>query len=310
MKPATEEALRFYRENYDVIGGTNFSSDSKKPIGQSHDRTCRFCQKSEPETTFNNESHAIPECLGNKHLIALEECDACNKFFSENLEDHFDKFSKPIRTFGQIKGKTKIPSYKSPDKKSRVDIKDSVVIETEANSGFTQLDEENKLLTINLTQEPHIPLAVYKALVKIAISIIDDDAEVEAFRKTIDWILQPDHSHSVITPVNVYMKFIPGPRVNSRLFSVVLRRKNGRNVPYAFLVLAFGNVVLQAYIPSPLDSANSTTVDYQFHLFPTPFDEDWEYGNPKIYTIDMSGSEKQGKTFPITMSYQSRTQVL
>ena len=38
-------------------------------------KICRFCNRSEPEVTFNDVAHAIPESLGNKYVILVNETD-------------------------------------------------------------------------------------------------------------------------------------------------------------------------------------------------------------------------------------------
>lgn len=95
----------FFDENYEILSFDRYNSGEKKFIGNG--TKCRFCENDKSKTTFSNESHAIPESIGNKKIILRDECDICNRFFSENLEDHFDKYTKPYRTFARIKGKKK-----------------------------------------------------------------------------------------------------------------------------------------------------------------------------------------------------------
>src|SRR5207244_12306637 len=86
---------------------TRRSSDLKR------NRSCRFCGRS-ATTTFKNVSHAIPQSFGNKNLITLDECDACNRLFSESFEHDFDNYTRPIRTIlGKIGKHTS--ELQSPD---------------------------------------------------------------------------------------------------------------------------------------------------------------------------------------------------
>ena len=48
---------------------------------------------------------ALPEFIGNKRVIANDECDICNDHFSMFVEDHFAKFMGASRTLSQVKGK-------------------------------------------------------------------------------------------------------------------------------------------------------------------------------------------------------------
>ena len=106
-----DDRLAFFSENVEMIASGRYSKGPKKFIKDGESRFCRFCQNGESKTSFKTVAHAIPECLGNHQLILVDECDICNKYFSENIEDHLDKFTKPLRVAGQIRGKNGIPSY-------------------------------------------------------------------------------------------------------------------------------------------------------------------------------------------------------
>jgi hypothetical protein len=62
---------------------------------------------------FRTIAHALPEFIGNKSLIAYDECDGCNEFFSETIEDSLAKMLFPLRTLLLIGGKTGIPTQKA-----------------------------------------------------------------------------------------------------------------------------------------------------------------------------------------------------
>src|SRR5690242_4591459 len=48
---------------------------------------CRFCDRTQDETSFRDEAHVVPAALGNRRLKSLEECVSCNQEGSQ-LEDH------------------------------------------------------------------------------------------------------------------------------------------------------------------------------------------------------------------------------
>lgn len=300
-----EERLKFFSDNFDLIATGAYSRGPKKFISDGDSRLCRFCQKSDKETTFKTESHAIPECLGNHQLILLDECDNCNKFFSEKLEDHLDKYTKPYRTAGQIAGKSGIPNYKTLNKNSRIDFKKGPEIRTPDEEDFMSIDHEKKEITLNFHQESHIPLAAYKALIKIAISIIEDKSELTIFRSTINWLLDPELKESIIKPAILMESFIPGPRPTNGVIVSLFRRKTLMpNIPYAIAIIAFGNIVFQIIVPSQLDANRKMTCSIPF--FPSPFElHGWPYGTVKHSSIDLSSTEKIRKKFPIIYSFDS-----
>lgn len=143
------KSANFFSNNYDSILNENrLGVGSKVYIGEKGGN-CRFCGKNTPETEFKTIAHAVPEFLGNKRFILRNECDQCNDFFSNNLEVHLDKFTRVYRLIAKIKGKSKIPSYKSKDNKTRVNSSangPAHVISPE-NSGFYSIDTKN--CTIN-----------------------------------------------------------------------------------------------------------------------------------------------------------------
>lgn len=267
-----KERLAFYNTNYGILP-LHISKGKKIYIGSREDRHCRFCLRKKPEAKFSHVAHALPEFLGNKQVILLEECDECNDFFSRNIEGHLDKFTKPFRLVGQIRGKSGVPSYKTNDGHARIDFKaDQGFITSEVvDKRISDIDFEKHTLSLKFTYEPHIPTAVYKCFVKIAMSIIPDP-ELAPFTTTIKWIRNPDHSKKIIKPQLISQRFVPGPNPN-RLLTVFLFRKKRDSVvcdiPYCILVLAFGNMVYQLMVPSSNDLALK---QLRIPLMPTPFE--------------------------------------
>ncbi len=304
-----KERLEFYVNSYDLIGGGLYGVGPQKKIGDPTNRLCRFCEKGKDVTTFRNVAHAIPECLGNKQLILLDECDTCNKFFSETLEDHLDKFTKPFRTIAQIKGKRSVPSYKSRDKKSRVDFDRVLKMTAQIDSHFIQDNDTNNQFVINMDMEPYVPAAVYKALVKIALSIIEDRNELPAFKHTIEWIRDPDHSRMMIKPLTMLVTFIPGPNPNVATTTMLFRKKEGTKVPHSLFLLAFGNFIYQIIVPSHFDARSGETLTCSLPFFPSPFDIDWPYGQSRYGITDLSNHQRVLRSVPLSMHYDQKIEI-
>lgn len=300
-----EERIAFFDEKYTSLFSGPFGSGDKLYIGQKS-TICRFCKKTPLETAFNNISHAIPEFLGNKQFILYEECDECNKLFSESLEDSLDKYTKPYRTLSQIKGKKKVPKYKSNDGKNRIELAapGAMEIRTDIDDEFCEIDDANNQIRLNPHLEPHIPAAVYKALVKIALSIIPS-SELGGFQHAINWICERDHTKEFITPLMVMVTFIPGPRPNTQGAAFVLKRKAPENgLPYCIFVFAFSNFIYQLQIPSIHDLGESGTATIKMPYFPNPFEHGWEYGNPQYGVFDLSKtSVVKDANAPIILKY-------
>ncbi|WP_397459008.1 HNH endonuclease [Pseudomonas asplenii] len=301
-----EDRVNYYENSYTLLNDFNLGKGSKIHLGLKGEE-CRFCGLSEPETTFNNESHAVPEFLGNHQLISNYECDTCNTFFSRNLEDHLDKYTKPYRTIAQIKGKTKIPSYKSRDSRARFDIKPNKppAILARRDEPHISFDLENKTLTYLFQIEPHVPVAIYKCLVKIGLSIIDKK-ELENFSNSLRWINEQTHSRGHFTPLVLLKTFIPGPQPIKKLKIMIFKKNDLVSLrPHYFLLLGFGNLAYQIILPSDLDGILQKTQSKLVPI-PLPFERGWPHGNLELELVHLNEIQVvKDMTTPITFSFDS-----
>ena len=303
------ERLQYFEEHYDVISSGHYGVGRKIYI-TTGSKECRFCGNSKTSNKFSNDSHAIPQFLGNRQLILSDECDDCNEFFSNTLEDHLDKYTKPYRVFAAIKGASKVPSYKSKDGKSRVVAGKNVPLNLSSprEGGFV-LNETSNSFELRFDIEPHVPAAVYKALVKIGISLVKNGEEMHAFTSTIRWLKDPDHSHSFIRPLSLMMTFVPGFRPQKQVTACLVRCKKIGKAPYAFLILGFGNWVYQMHIPSHLEASNAQTITYETRWFPTPFEVDWPLGKVSRRIVDLTSHLKAPSTEKMTVQFDNKIEV-
>ena len=70
---------------------------------------------------FQADGDSVPEYLGNRRLISLDECDRRNGLFSQTFEHHFDNFLRPCAAVLAIPAKRRVPAVKSPDGNARVE---------------------------------------------------------------------------------------------------------------------------------------------------------------------------------------------
>lgn len=159
---------------------TEVNCPAKKPYFPKVNRVCRFCSKSAPDVSFNNDAHVISELLGNHHLVSDFECDKCNEVFGK-YESDLANFLGITRTFQSVKGKkNKIPKFPSYDKKLKVESKFKPQIgqvvclrRLDGLNKTFQFDKENNRTIITYVKNPFIPLNVFKAFLKMALTIID-----------------------------------------------------------------------------------------------------------------------------------------
>lgn len=301
-----KDRVNYYDNGYALLNDYFLGKGSKIYLGTKGEE-CRFCGCSEPEVTFRNVSHAVPEFLGNHQLISNYECDACNTFFSRNLEGHLDKYTRPYRTFAQIKGKTKVPAYKSKDSRARFDVKPNKLptILARRDESHISFDYENKTLTYKFQIGPYIPVAVYKCLVKIGLSIISKE-ELDNFSQSLRWINEAVHSLGYFKPLVLLKTFVPGPRPSKGLKILIFKKKDLVSLrPHYFLLLAFGNLVYQIVLPSDLDGVLKNSKS-DFVPIPLPFEVEWPHGGLEMELVQLNATNiVRDMTIPITFSFDS-----
>lgn len=264
-----EDRLSEFQAAYNVLFSEPLTQGKKIFIGAKENIVCRFCRKTSPNVHFKNVAHAIPEAVGNKRVILKEECDDCNSYFSENLEDCFDKYTKPYRLMFGLKGKSKVPSYKTRDKTARVDVDRSLnQIKLSGDEGQLLHKVDNNSFEMFFTREPYVPLNIYKTLLKMAISIVDSKY-LNSLEEHIEWISNPLFKPSFNPNFQIVERFTLGPSFNAEGFALLAVRREGVSefVPYMTFFLSFGNLCFQIAIPKASEVISSMI------LFPIPSED-------------------------------------
>ena len=304
------DRLEFLDRNYEQIVSYHLSDNKKIALGDKSSRKCRFCDKGEKETSFKNEAHAIPEFIGNKTLVALYECDICNAKFSKLLESQMANCFNLWHTVSQVKGKKGVPSFKTNQKKSRIDVKElNVEIINNESDQLANYDNNKKTLTLKAKKATYIPIAVYKCLVKMALTIMPSD-ELKNFRTTIAWINENEHINS---PQNLKSLFIlrtlvygvnPFPFVSCML----LRRKSDAldNVPFMLFIVTYGNFAFQIHLPLCIEDIKLINSEVKMIYIPTYIDIDENF--KEITRENLNFNSKQpikGEIETIQMRFKS-----
>ncbi|MFB0556027.1 MAG: HNH endonuclease [Phycisphaerae bacterium] len=244
------------------------------------ERKCRFCGKSKPEVSFRKKAHAIPEFLGNKSLILMNECDICNEFFSIEYEDHLAKWFGPMPSLCQMQGKKGTPKYKS-DK----------FISSKGNKGMELFVNSNSSIIMNIKEgssgtlkipvemktEPYIPIRAAQAFIKSAISVLPEELLSEC-ENTKLWLLGKASLN--IGKFPVLYAFTPG--INPYRFGRVMicKRKNpSEEMPFLWFIIETTNFLFQIMIPfCKSDGWIKYEEDNNLEAtkFPTPFSEEYE----------------------------------
>lgn len=180
---------KLFHEKYDLISivGPGAIKYSKRKLKWKTERICRFCGKGHSETGFSTWAHLIPQLIGNSDLYSEYECDACNAYFSslENDLANYLGISRSILGINSDK-KTKGFDARRLTAKSRSFIGDKILILAPED-----IDRDPLILgksTLKYTKNPFIPSNVYKAFLKSALSLLEDQEIEENYQLAIKYL--------------------------------------------------------------------------------------------------------------------------
>ena len=308
--PNELEALRLYYATYDPIFlHVGRQGGRRTYLGSRTGRVCRFCRRNDATVSFRAKAHAIPEAFGNKTLFTNYECDQCNQFFGTAIENDLGAYTKPARVFARIPGKRSVPSLKQHgpvERPWRVDVENGVFRITEyEDNPLVKFVRAGNRIELVVTGDAYTPIAVMKAFVRIGLTLVPE-AELPNFPDALDWIRETDHGRRGPLHIPASVTFRRGPMPYDVIGAAVLRRKaDTRNVPYAFVVLAFGSHQYQVRIPSATQDRELFDTAFRVPPLPTVFGVDpAEYGHPRPQPLDLSGTTPvRGKEFRAALHY-------
>lgn len=288
--------------NYSVLARFDISHNKEIILGdKDKSRKCRFCGKSSPQVNFESDAHAVPHLIGNRVLKTLYECDSCNKKTFSKMEEQFDAYMRFYHVFCHVSrnGNT-VNSYKC-NSKSNASI--SVSEEwTDVNFCIgedlsTVVNQQNKTITINGVRS-YNPLAVFKAVVKMSLSIMPE-SDITNFEETIIWLMT---SSIQLLHLNLSIRLYEGVHdFNGECMIYKRKDDHKENVPCYLFGLKYNNLFIQIYIPLCKED-KSIQGPINIPLIPCQMDAE---GNRYLHFInDMSSNKKVSKEkVSITFDY-------
>ncbi|AHM61254.1 hypothetical protein D770_15000 [Flammeovirgaceae bacterium 311] len=256
--------------NYEFVNSLTGGSGKKIFIGDSNNKTCRFCNRDSTQTTFRKKAHLIPELTGNKLFFSNFECDSCNSIFSK-YEDSFANFGGIINTLSMIKGKRGIPKYKGNKGSFEAFVQDGAVqlmlTHPEGSSSLSRdeflmshdavkVDRKNNKLHFNTEKTSYIPQDVLKVFVKIGYSMLSNE-EVLKYDLTRKWLInefdtEPDSPH----PLLFLVRRVGGSKYFKHPLAFLAKRRYKREnypCPEHTLILFYGVFAYQIFLPFNYD---------------------------------------------------------
>ncbi len=254
----TKEADKFFRL-YRVE--TLVGCPSKKMVGLKlkSQRICRFCGKTGANITFKKDAHVFPELIGNKYLISDFECDECNLIFGR-YEDNFSKFLGMSRAMLSVKGKEKMPKFKSADARVEVESESNLVsgVTVSANR-FTDdtsfsFDENTGMFTVSGKKQSYVPLKTYKALLKMALSCLDEKY-VHGYSHAFEFLRTSKFDYTAGGLAQIYKYTFPYSFCYERPVGLIFKKRDpdGRLFTHIFVLFALNGIYELAIPPRQED---------------------------------------------------------
>lgn len=222
----TDDLFGTLLERYNM---TNPRTDRRTLIGADRQPwTCRFCRRTAADgATFEKKAHVIPTALGNDHLKSAEECDDCNGYFGRETEPSLIAMLDVQRVFlgtqgrGKNEGRPKLrfgeASLAHDGKKVNI-----------ASRSLTK--DASGAMSVDLGKgAPLVPSAVYRALVKMALSVVGEE-QLPDLKETIEWVRHGTHFGGTLPTVASAVVFLPPDR--SAQLTVYTRRAPHPRLPH------------------------------------------------------------------------------
>lgn len=215
---------------------------------------CRFCGSTDPKL-FRQHAHLVPESLGNRTLFFLEECDGCNQRFSV-YEDALAAAVGPLLTLGGTvgkRGKVRQTGRTGGDTvltHHRVGGKRQVrIMASNVPDYADRVSAEGEWLVLRspLPATPFKPLLAYKALLKVALSLVPH-GDVAQYTKLIDLLANRNASmpaRAATIGLSFGMIGASPPIVGAYLLE---RTENTLLIPRHIFLLCAGSVCTQIFL--------------------------------------------------------------
>ncbi len=213
-------------ERYDM---SSPRTDRRTLIGAERDpRTCRFCNRTTAAgATFKKMAHVIPTALGNDHLKSAEECDDCNDYFGRETEPSLIAMLDLQRVFLGTQGRGKNdgrPKLRFGEGTLAND-GEKVIVQSRSVTKDT-----SETFVVDLGKGAVLtPSAVYRALVKMIISVVGED-QLPHLKETIMWVRHGAHSDRPLPKVASSVIYLP-PNPSAQI-TVYTRKHSHPRLPH------------------------------------------------------------------------------
>ncbi|MEO8711929.1 MAG: HNH endonuclease [Parafilimonas sp.] len=269
-------------EQYQLENEVTCPSEKVHGLKNKKLRTCKFCGKSFPQTTFKKDAHIIPEALGNRYMVSDFECDNCNEIFG-HYENELVKYLGISRTITKTKTKSKIPNYNRPHIKASIEKffnTDSIIIEskTEDFKVFDYNPETNERI-IRSIKAPYVPIKVFKALMKMGLCLVNN-GDLKNYNLALKFLKTNIYDTNIKMPL--YLSTFILPSMYEKPFGILFKRNSiDFETPTHVFVLFYKSYQFQICLP--FNNQDENLMHVNCPILPPVFDglgnENFKYLN-------------------------------
>jgi len=302
-----------FEQKYELIdiffqGDGRFAKRTMKPFSE---RKCRFCNKCIPEMSFSDLAHLLPQLIGNTNLYSDYECNNCNKRFSK-CEGDFANFLGISRSMTGLQGEKMTVGFvgKKLKAKSRSFVGDNILIL--APEDFLG-DNTTGVGTIKYVKNNFVPSQVYKALLKSAISLLDENEVSKYYSASLDYL-----NDNILLDSGAFIAGFHLPfSYNLPLYTFLFKKRNANeNIPTHMFVFNFQNIIISFPLLFHKSDCQSSRFEFQIPL-PPPFFINkiaMVNANPQAFTRDLSSNslvdnEEESITFNFDLNSNKKSAV-
>ena len=202
-------------------------------------KRCRFCFKDSTKITFKKKAHAISRGLGNISIFCLDECDECNEHFGTTIENDLMAFLS-VQRMSVVNKALEVP-YENLKLKNdgNITVIENISEAIVEHEDFAELTLEPK--------EKFIPKNLYKALCKVALSIISEQADLDSLQDTIKWVRSTElTSHDSLMNIGLFHELNAELHVKIHMWT---RKGDDKNLPFKIIRLEIGQTSILYALP-------------------------------------------------------------
>jgi hypothetical protein len=227
---------------------------------------CKFCGGTNRSQFKRENAHSFPAFAGNKWLFSKDECKECNQTFSL-YENELANFGLVMRTLYGMKtkkgGATKYKSNAYSLQRDQSGLKMTIygdngkIIQPEKDGSVEfNMDFANEEHSVDFTipEKEYIPLYLFKALVKIAFSIMprtEDKEDVFNELKSLLRVVDSSFTQENYKPY-FYIYHSKFSFIKRNPFLCLFKKHpkyHNHNIPTYSFLFSYGNQAFQIFLP-------------------------------------------------------------